>query len=136
MSVNPLVSAATRSGAVDENATAAPSGLIAGSKLSPDACDPAAPTLIRSIDPVWRSRTNTSMNPFVSPTTRLVASDEKATSPSAPTTGSQLPPSPSEPSVATLTRSVVPAWRSRTKTSKVALVSPATRFVAHDENTT
>jgi hypothetical protein len=37
---------------------------------------------------------------------------------------------PCAPPVATLARSVVPAWRSRTKTSIEAFVSPATRFDA------
>ena len=47
-----------------------------------------------------------------------------------------LGPSPWLPSPATLTRSVVPACRSRTNTSRTPLVSPATRLVAVEVNTT
>jgi hypothetical protein len=43
------------------------------------ACEPSPATLVRSVTPVWRSRTNTSQLPFVSPGTRLEAKDEKAT---------------------------------------------------------
>ena len=39
----------------------------------------AWPTFTRSVVPVWRSRTNTSVAPLVSPGTRLVASETKAT---------------------------------------------------------
>ena len=43
------------------------------------ALDAARPTLTRRVVPVWRSRTKTSGVPLVSPGTRLVASEVKAT---------------------------------------------------------
>src|SRR5207302_4811167 len=76
---------------------------------------PSAPTLAtlaRSVVPVWRSWTNTSLHqrPFVLSGTRLVAHDWKATKrPSALIAGNWLVLFPWVPSLATLTRSVVPA---------------------------
>jgi hypothetical protein len=88
-------------------------------------------TLTRSVRPVCRSWMNESNAPFVSPATRLLAKDENTTN---------LPPAlidaaveeelPCSPVEETLTRSVVPATTSRTKTSSVPFVSPATRFGA------
>src|SRR5437764_14043 len=64
--------------------------------------------------PVCRSRTNTSVAPFVSPTTRLVAALSKATKrPSAERAELKLAPLPSVPPEATLTRSVVCASADR-----------------------
>ncbi len=45
-------------------------------------------------------------------------------------------PFPCVPLVATLTRNVLPVWRSRTKTSLWPFVSCRTRFVACDRKTT
>src|SRR4051812_12551672 len=50
--------------------------------------------------------------------------------------GAAEKPSPSVPSPATDTRSVVPVTRSRTKTSRVRFVSPGTRFEAELSNAT
>ena len=70
---------------------------------------PALSTLTRSVIPVCRSRTNTSCDPLVSPGTRLVAREAKATKrPSALSAGSELTPFASVPALSTLTRSVVP----------------------------
>jgi hypothetical protein len=74
------VSPVTRFGAVDVNTTAPPSALMTGNVLAPVASVPLVLTLTRSVVPVLRSRTNTSVAPFVSPGTRLVASEAKATS--------------------------------------------------------
>ena len=52
--------------------------------------------------------------------------------PSAFGIGHPLVPFPSLPPLDTLTRSVTPVWRSRTKMSVLPLVSPDTRFVADE----
>ena len=96
---------------------------------------PSEATLTRSVTPVRRSWTKTSLVPFVSPLTRLEAELVKATKrPSAEMDGVSEKPSPCEPSDATLTRSVLrvqPArgfpfevQRSWTKTSSQPFVSP------------
>src|SRR6185436_19592667 len=75
--------------------------------------------------------------PFVSPATRFEAGLSNATKrPSAEIEGEELTEFPCAPPVATLTRSVVPLWRSRTKMSGFAFVSPTTRFVAQPVNAT
>ena len=79
MSVMPLVSPATRFGALDSQATWLPSALIAGSKLALLAWPPRVLTLTRSVVPVWRSRTKMSSRPLVSPATRFDPKDWKAT---------------------------------------------------------
>ncbi len=64
------------------NATVRPSALIDGAKLSA-----LPPALTISVTPVRRSRTKTSVRPFVSPATRLDAPESNATKrPSALTT--------------------------------------------------
>ena len=100
-------------------------------------------TLTRVVMPVQRSWTKTSTLLLVSPATRLLASEEKATTrPSALMAGldrmpmKPLGPLPSCPRLLTLTRSVLPVRRSRTKMSAVSFVSPGTRSVARDENAT
>ena len=130
----PLVSPGTRLVAADQKATKRPSALIAGEgELLPSAWAPVVVRLTRSVLPVSRSRTNTSTTPLVSPGTRLVAPDWKATKrPSALIAGNPLVSLPSSPALETLTRSVVPACRSRTNTSKCPVVSPGTRLVAAD----
>ena len=65
--------------AADVKATKRPSALIAGERLSPFPWFPALSTLTRSVVPVRRSWTNTSATPFVSPGTRLMAAEVKAT---------------------------------------------------------
>ena len=89
------------------------------------------------------SRTKISRRPFVSPATKLVASDSKATKrPSGLIDGAPLSLLASPPAVSTETRTVLgvhpaaPAQVSRTKTSKTALVSPATRLMASDSKAT
>ncbi len=67
----------------------------------------------------------------------MVAPEANATTfPSAVTEGENEKLSASAPSVATLTRCVVPALRSWTNTSVVPLVSPSTRSGASERNTT
>jgi hypothetical protein len=101
------------------------------SSLPDSPCTPLVSTLTRSVVPVNRSRTKTSVCAFVSPATKFVASLSKATyRPSVESDGKKLAPSPSMFPELTLTRSVVPVTRSRTKTSKVPFVSFATRFEA------
>ena len=82
-----------------------------------------------------------SANPFVSPATRLVAVDWNTMNrPSWLIDGWSLtPPVACVPSVATLTRTTLPAVpialrRSRTKTSERPLLSPVTRVVASEAN--
>jgi len=73
------------------------------------------------------------------PGLRLVATDVNTTlDPSAEIRASPLPPLPSVPALDTLTNDVVGgcAHRSRTKTSFLTLVSPATRFVESEAKTT
>ena len=88
----------------------------------PFACFPALDTLTRLVVPRFRSRTKMSAAPFVSPATRLEASDRKATKrPSAEIDGPPEPPFACFPALDTLTRLVVPGFRSRTKTSARAV---------------
>src|SRR5438128_2450321 len=133
----PLVSPATRLVAVPWNATKPPSAERAAPELGPFPWVPSEATLTRSVVPVCRSCTNTSVLPFVSPATRLVAVLWNATKrPSAERAGPALKPFPSVPPEATLTRSVVPVCRSWTNTSVAPFVSPATRLVASLWNAT
>src|SRR5438552_3012338 len=94
-STAPLVSRPTRLVASLENATKRPSAEMAGVKLVPFASAPAEEMLTRSVVPVSRSRTNTSVTPLVSPGTRLVASLGNVTKrPSAEMAGRTLVPVP------------------------------------------
>ena len=72
----------------------------------------------------------------MSPGTRLLASEMKATKrPSALSAGgprNHASRFPCMPSLATLTRSVIPVCRSRTNTSSALLLSPGTRLEADD----
>jgi hypothetical protein len=76
---------------------------------------------------------------FVSPGTRLVADDSKATKrPSPLSAGPVLAPFPGLPLLSTLTTCVLPLARSRTKTSMAPLSSPGARVrrrrvEGHDE---
>ena len=65
--------------AVDVNATRRPSPLSEGWSLPPFAWLPSKPTLTRVVVFAWRSRMKMSFASFVSPSTRFVAADEKAT---------------------------------------------------------
>src|SRR5439155_23969597 len=56
-----------------------PSALMLGAPPPKLPCPPELSTLTRSVMPVWRSRTNASGSPFVSPGTRLDATDSNAT---------------------------------------------------------
>src|SRR5919197_1980854 len=112
-----------------------PLGLIDGFWLGDGAFD----SLIRLVSFVWRSRRKTSLTPLLSapPGKRLLAADSKTTKrPSALIPGRKLPLLPCVPSVATLTRSVWPVARSRTKMSVTPLVSLGTRFDESDSNAT
>ena len=61
-----------------------------------DACDPSAPTLMRSVVACDTSRTKTSSVPFVSDATKFDAADTNATNrPSALMTAERLSPFPS-----------------------------------------
>ena len=122
-----------------KKATNRPSGVITGVAMVPvnGVPLPVAPGLMSQVVCVIRSRTKTSMMPFVSPVTRLVAVLMNATHvPSGVITGSKDSPLPNPPSVATLTSRVVPVIRSRTKMSLTPFVSPATRSLASLSNTT
>src|SRR5205814_757207 len=133
----PFVSPATRLLAVLWNATKRPSAERAGPALESFPWVPPEATLTRSVVPVCRSCTNTSVAPLVSPATRLVAALWKATKrPAAESAGSLLTLLPWVPSEATLTRSVLPVCRSWTNTSVAPFVSPATRLVASLWNAT
>ena len=77
-SVSPLVSDATRADRVS-NATKCPSSEMDGSSAARSACVPSDFTDTRTVVPVTVLRTNTSDVPLVSPLTRLVASEAKAT---------------------------------------------------------
>jgi hypothetical protein len=97
---------------------------------------PISPTLTRVVRRSAVRVRNTSSAPFQSPGTRFDASDEYATTlPSALTNEARLAPFASlfRP---TLTRSVPPVARSRTKMSWKPLRSRGTRFVAADGNAT
>ena len=69
----PFASPATRLLAVPWNTTKRPSAERAAPELEPFPWFPSEATLARSVVPVCRSWTNTSVAPFVSPATRLVA---------------------------------------------------------------
>ncbi len=142
MSRRPFVSPATRFEAALWNATKRPSAEIEGARagMSPllaFPCVPSVATLTRSVVPLWRSRTKMSSYPFVSPAMRFEAALPNATNrPSAEIEAPRLLPFPCAPAESTLTRSVVPVWRSRTKTSCAPFVSPGTRLVAPLANAT
>src|SRR5579884_3565931 len=130
MSGAEFVSPGTRLSAADWKATNRPSPLIDGEALGWSDWPPE-PTLTRTVVARCRSRTKTSVRWFVSPGTRLVASEAKATNrPSADSAGVTLARLPWTPLVSTLTRSVAPVVRSKVKTSVASLVSPGTSAVA------
>src|SRR5205823_240898 len=125
-----FASPATRLVALLWNATKRPSAERAGPALASFPWVPSEAPLTRSVVPVCRSWTNTSVAPFVSPATRLLPVLWNATKrPSAERAGPALKPF-------TLTRSVVAVCRSWTNTSVVPFVSPATRLVASLWNAT
>src|SRR4051794_19823921 len=106
----------TSPGSVETNTTLPPVPPIDAAKLSPDsAWPPAEDTDTREVTRLTRSRTNTSVRPFVSPPTRLVASDSNATNrPSAEISGRLDDPLPATSRLLTDTSRVVPRFRSRT----------------------
>ena len=137
----PFVSPGTRLEADESNATNRPLELIVIGRAIPLFMPlpwvPSDATLTRSTVSASRSYTNTSEVSFVSPGTKLEAHELKATNrPSELIDGYQLPPLPSVPSDATLTRSTVSVSRSYTKTSNAPFVSPGTRFDAEELNAT
>ena len=94
-------------------------------------------TLARSVTAVVRLWTNTSSVLLVSAVTRFDASDVNATRlPSSLMLGWMLRLFAWVPAVATLTRTVAPACRSRRKMSGCPFVSPGTRLVALETNAT
>src|SRR5262245_45339322 len=112
-------------------ATSRPSAEIEPAPWTPGIDAPLDVTLTRSVVPFHRSRTKTSSVPFESPGTRPFVVQLKTTNrPSAEMEPPYDGASPWRPPAPTLTRSVVPLWRSRTKTSTNPFVSPVTRFVA------
>jgi hypothetical protein len=132
-----FVSFGSRFSAVLANATWRPSEETLGFWLIPLACVPAPRTLTRSVVAVVRSRRNTSQKPFVSPAARFDAWLSNATQrPSAEIDGLPLPAFAWPPPVSTLARSVVPATRSRTKTSAASFVSEEIRVEASLTNAT
>jgi hypothetical protein len=78
-SATPLVSLATRLVADDWKATNKALALIAGVPLAPLPCAPLVDTLIRVVCPAATSRRNISPTALVSPVTRFVAVESKAT---------------------------------------------------------
>ncbi|PYP35126.1 MAG: hypothetical protein DMD48_14645 [Gemmatimonadetes bacterium] len=133
------VSSATRSSAADANATKRPSALTPVlTKLSPSASPPVAVTLTSSVAPVRRSWTKVLKKEFVGGgTTNPKPYDPKTTKrASGVMTGKPLKLVPSPPVLDTLTRSVVPAWRSRTNTSFQPFLSPGTRLEAAEPKAT
>ena len=129
----PLVSPGTRLLASELKATKRPSAEIAGSKLSPLPWTPPGPRLTRWVVPVWRSRTNTSSTPLVSPGTRLVASESKATKrPSAEIAG----PDAGTVALDAARADAHPLGRARLAVADehvvTPLVSPGTRLLASD----
>lgn len=127
----------TRSPADEWNTTYRPSGLMLGSRASsPAACAPPVLTLARSVVPNSQSRTNTSLNPLVSPATRFDAPEMNATYRPSPLTVAELDaPLPWAPVLPTLTRTVSPVELSWRNTSVTPLVSPVTRLAASDVKT-
>ena len=126
------MSPATRLLAVLEKATRVPSAEIEGARLLPPVlCAPVLSVETRVVVPVPRSLTKTSVEPFVSPVTRLLALLWKATRvPSPEIEALMLVPALCAPALSVETRVVVPVPRSLTKTSVVLFVSPATRVLA------
>jgi hypothetical protein len=74
-----FVSFGTSVVASEAKATNRPLPLMAGVMLSKSPWVPSVATLAMTVVPALRSRTNTSNWSFVSPSTRLVAKDAKAT---------------------------------------------------------
>src|SRR3954464_3436240 len=100
---------------------------MTGSSEKPSPGTPPAETDNRRVVPAEMLRRKTP--PSGSAATRLDAPEEKATRfPSAEIDGSMLLAFPCTPLVETLTRLVTPVSRSRQNTSRLLLVSPATRF--------
>ena len=90
-------------------ATKRPSAESDGRTLPASPWRPPVATLTRSVRPVRRSRTNTSSAPLVSPGTRLVACELKATKrPSVESAGKRLPNGPAGVGRLGLTRSASP----------------------------
>jgi hypothetical protein len=79
MSCRPLPSPLTRFDAAELKAICWPLSEIDGKALSPLACPPLGATDTRRVDPATTSRTKMSDLPLVSPDTRLVAMEKKAT---------------------------------------------------------
>lgn len=97
-----FASGTTRSSANAEMATKQPSPEIETPALVAEAWGSSRATLTREVIPATRSRTKMPATPLVSPATRLLALDSKATTwPLAETTAAELLPSPSLPSPAT-----------------------------------
>src|SRR5437763_1758153 len=131
------MSPGTRLDATDVKVTNRPSPEIAGSLLPRFPSAPPWPRLTRLVLPLFRSRTNTSETAFVSPGTRLVASESKATNrPSAEIDGALLKAFASTPAELTLTRVVLLVFRSRTKMSSAAFRSFGTSVVAREVKAT
>ena len=138
-SVLSSVSAGSRFVDDDANATWRPSPEIRDHDelpLPPAPTNPLARLTSRVVSPTV-SRTNTSWSDSASPSgSKFDASDSKATwRPSSEMLGAREGPSPLTLS-ARLTSLVVPACRSRTKTSSVASPSAGSRFVAVDAKAT
>lgn len=122
----------TRFVALEANATYRPSTLMAGCALAPLPWAPVLDTLIRVVAPVNRSFTKMSLAPLVSPETRLLALDWKATRrPSSEIEGSTEVPFGRPTPLGLLTSSVRSLALSRTYTWLV--LTPGTRFVAEEE---
>src|SRR4029079_7770877 len=129
--------AATRLHAADRNDTKRP---VCDSDAREHALLASAPvelTLARIVVPATRSCTKMSLALLLSPETRLIADDVKATKRTSPLIGGSIEGrSASPPAVLTLARVVVPAATSRTKMSAAPLASEGSRSNATDWNTT
>src|SRR5439155_1662799 len=117
-----FVSPATRLVAPEAKATQRPVAESEGTKLPELPWAPAESTDTRTVCPVLRSCTKTSAASFVSPATRLVAPEAKATHrPLAESEGTKLPEFPRAPAESTATRTVPPACTAALLTTSTRL---------------
>src|SRR5204863_3677806 len=127
----------TRLVAKEAKATLDPSALMLGGAAELFSSVPSEATLTIWVVPATRSRTKTSRTWFVSPATRLDASETNATDrPSAEMDAPKLDPFPEPPPRDTVTSEVSPVARSRTKTSRRWFLSFPTRLPAEESNAT
>src|SRR5205814_1255729 len=106
----------------EAKATQRPLAESEGTKLPELPWAPTESTDTRTVCPVARSCTKTSRSPLVSPVTRLVAYEAKATQrPLAESEGTKLPELPWAPAESTATRTVPPACTAALLTTSTRL---------------